>query len=331
MKKIVKYITFFIVIIFIAACIISIIEKHFFHNDYPFSYKTGLILSGSMKPTLDIDDFVIVKKARDIKEGDIVLFYDENNKEVMHRVISIDGNSVVTKGDANNTADEPIDISKISGKYVFRIKYLGKIINFIKSPFGIAAIIVIIAIIFFIPKKKKHAKESSINSKIVYILGALLILLIFGVLGFYSKYFSSINGSDTARVASVYLDKPQELTVNINSLKPGTTVRYIFGITNYDINSKTEISMNYSLNVLSYTSIPLTYRLQCIDSTGGTSLYPSKTVITPNTVLSGGELPYGDNTHTYELEISWNSNDNSDNLVGELGIIKILINSTQED
>ena len=99
----------------------------------PFGYGMSVVLSGSMESRLSADDLVIIKATDNYKVNDIVLFQDGNSL-VIHRIIEIDGDTVITKGDANNVADEPIQKSQIKGVLVYDIAGVGAVVNIIKQP-----------------------------------------------------------------------------------------------------------------------------------------------------------------------------------------------------
>ena len=106
----------------------------------PFGYGMSVVLSGSMESRLSVDDLVIIKATDNYKVNDIVLFQDGNSR-VIHRIIKIDGDTVTTKGDANNTADEPIQKSQIKGVLVYDIAGLGAVVNIIKQPVSVFIIL----------------------------------------------------------------------------------------------------------------------------------------------------------------------------------------------
>lgn len=106
----------------------------------PFGYGMSVVLSGSMESRLSVDDLVIIKATDNYKVNDIVLFQDGNSL-VIHRIIEIDGDTVTTKGDANNVADEPINKSQIKGVLVYDIAGLGAVINIIKQPVSVFIIL----------------------------------------------------------------------------------------------------------------------------------------------------------------------------------------------
>ena len=83
--------------------------------------------TGSMEQGIHAGDYVLICEKEHYVIGDIVT-YRKDNYFITHRIIkSIDGNKVITKGDANNTEDEEIDISAIEGKVIFN----GGILNFV--------------------------------------------------------------------------------------------------------------------------------------------------------------------------------------------------------
>ena len=106
----------------------------------PFGYGMSVVLSGSMESRLSVDDLVIIKATDNYKVNDIVLF-QYGNSLVIHRIIEIDGDTVTTKGDANNTADEPINKSQIKGVLVYDIAGLGAVVNILKQPVSVFIIL----------------------------------------------------------------------------------------------------------------------------------------------------------------------------------------------
>lgn len=131
-----------------------------------------IVYSGSMEPTISVDDIVIVKpiSINEVEEKDIITYIDKHedlkNKEeyknknledtyVTHRVVKIDGTGneikLTMQGDANNTIDA-IKVTKdnIYGKHIITIPNGGPILETAQSPFTIIAIIGIIVLIYLI-------------------------------------------------------------------------------------------------------------------------------------------------------------------------------------
>ena len=123
----------------------------------PFGYGAAVVLSGSMEPTFSKDDLIFVKKTDSIDTGDIVV-YQSNNSLVVHRVVSMDGDMVVTKGDANNIEDSSFDKSAIKGVVIGCIPGLGIIVNAIKTPAG--TVVVLLCAFLLIELSFRKQKES---------------------------------------------------------------------------------------------------------------------------------------------------------------------------
>ncbi len=99
-----------------------------------FGYTTFNITSGSMEPTIYIDDYVFVKlNNKNIKKGDIITF-KKNNTIITHRIVSIDKNTIITKGDNNNVEDEPIKRKDVIGKVIHIGHEYGIYLKIIKTP-----------------------------------------------------------------------------------------------------------------------------------------------------------------------------------------------------
>ena len=99
----------------------------------PFGCGMAVVLSGSMEPTIRIDDLIIVTEQEDYKENDIVA-YQSDSVVVAHRIIAVEPDTVITKGDANNAPDAPIRKEMIRGKVVGWIPGAGRIARLMKSP-----------------------------------------------------------------------------------------------------------------------------------------------------------------------------------------------------
>lgn len=138
-----------------------IVSPKIFKGFYPFGIKTAIVLTGSMEPTIEVNDFVVMAKPDKVNVGDIVSYEDgENNKEVLHRVVRIDEDNVVTKGDANNTEDQPIKMSHITGVYIGKIGFLGKAISFVTRPLVFSVLMTVFLVLMLIPRSEKVKEKS---------------------------------------------------------------------------------------------------------------------------------------------------------------------------
>ena len=100
-----------------------------------FKYQPIAVLSGSMSPTFNRGDAVVVNKLTtrekgELKEGDIIQ-YVSGTKYVVHRIVDITnderGNKLfITKGDHNNTVDaDKVALENVKGKVSFVIPLIG--------------------------------------------------------------------------------------------------------------------------------------------------------------------------------------------------------------
>ena len=149
MKKILYRIFIVVVVFIIIVNIFSI-----FHASI-FGFRLYRIATGSMVPYLNINDYILVKSTNDYKEGDVIT-YLKDETYVTHRIVSITEENIVTKGDANNTMDEPITKNNIIGKVVLKFGFLGFIIYLFSKPIiWVLLFIIGIVITAFLPDKKR--------------------------------------------------------------------------------------------------------------------------------------------------------------------------------
>ena len=142
-----------------------------------FQFKPYVVVTESMEPVLDVDDLIIVTnpKVDELEVGDIITFradidYNGTKEIVTHYVNSItetNGEYTIRTNRYGSTVPDTWILSgdDVIGVYSFRVKQLGVFINFVKSPFGIAAIavnvIVIGAIVYIVKSGKKEGKQEN--------------------------------------------------------------------------------------------------------------------------------------------------------------------------
>ena len=114
--------------------------KRMMHNELPMPFGVGasVVLTGSMEPTLRVNDLVVVRRADEYNVGDIVVF-QQGNQLIIHRIIDKNDEEakITTKGDANNIDDGQIPVSAVKGKYSFRVPFVGLIVKGLKTVPGI--------------------------------------------------------------------------------------------------------------------------------------------------------------------------------------------------
>ena len=105
-------------------------------------YDAYVVKSDSMQPTIKCGDMVIIGSpgspfTGEIAPGEIITF-ERNENLITHRIVSVDGDTIYTKGDGQEEAD-PWTVSRffdVKGSYICHIPYIGLVSNFIKTKTG---------------------------------------------------------------------------------------------------------------------------------------------------------------------------------------------------
>ncbi len=126
----------------------------------PFGVGMAVVLSGSMEPTLSVNDVIIVRESASYNIDDIVV-YDSGRELIVHKIVQKNGDTLITKGDANNIPDEPIRAEAVKGKVVFSIPYAGTAVKALRSPVGM--IVIILTAVLLTEGSFRRKKESDEN------------------------------------------------------------------------------------------------------------------------------------------------------------------------
>ena len=135
-----------------------------YHKNYvsTFGYSMFEIATGSMEPTLNVYDFILVKSDKNLKVNDIIT-YKEDDSFITHRIISIEGDNLITKSDANNSEDKIINKDKVIGKVVKIFPKLGIIKNIIITPKIMISFLIFILLLnlslSYKPKKEENKND----------------------------------------------------------------------------------------------------------------------------------------------------------------------------
>jgi len=136
------------------------------HMPMPFGFGGAVVLSGSMEPALSVGDLIIVSKDKPYSVQDIVV-YQQNNTLVVHRVVSIDEETIVTQGDANNVADSAVEKSAVKGTVIAVVPMVGNAVNFIKTPIGTILLVVAAIALVELPHRREKQKDDEERQKII--------------------------------------------------------------------------------------------------------------------------------------------------------------------
>jgi len=111
-------------------------------------YRSFLVQSGSMEPSIKMGDVVITTKTSQYLQGDVISFLDRDGRTVTHRILEVEETNgrplLITKGDANQARDrDEITTDQILGKIALVIPKLGFVIAFSRTPLGFLILIII--------------------------------------------------------------------------------------------------------------------------------------------------------------------------------------------
>ena len=175
MKTVLKYLVNTLTVILLILLTIVVYGKcsvSFGKKLYPdyFGYTLFEVVSGSMEPTLYINDVVLVKiQKEDVKKDDIITFM-YNNDFITHRVLLVDGDTITVKGDNNNTIDTPINRNQVVGKVIKIFPKLSVWKKVLTEPKIIIAVFVTFLLFDFAlsyqePKKGKQKKKQALKKE----------------------------------------------------------------------------------------------------------------------------------------------------------------------
>lgn len=159
--KIIGYILNILLIIIILLILVGIyyiIQIKILKNDFAnlCGYTFFEVATGSMENTINIGDVVIVNLTKDVNENDIIVYKDDNNF-ITHRLIKKQADKLITRGDANNSEDKPINEDQILGKVIYIVPKMGifRKIFISKEILGLVIAILILLGILFVYEAKK--------------------------------------------------------------------------------------------------------------------------------------------------------------------------------
>ena len=168
MKKFLNILSTLVMIVIIVFAGILVVPKF-------LGYRSYVVLTGSMEPTIHTGALAFVKPAKpsEVENGDIITFYLQGDTIATHRALEVheETQSFMTKGDANNTVDfSETPFSSLIGIFAFSIPYLGFVSQFMQTKYGIivvAGLLLVLVLSIMLPLifKKEEPKEEKQESK----------------------------------------------------------------------------------------------------------------------------------------------------------------------
>lgn len=154
-----------LILLFVATIVIySFIQIDIQGKEYCniFGYSIFQIETGSMFPELEIEDIIIVKLGNDnLNVNDIITFRQDNNL-VTHRIIKIEDKLITTKGDGNNSEDEPITKDDVVAKTVKTFKKVAIWKKVFAEPRVLISILVTVILLVLLVSYKEKVGEKNV-------------------------------------------------------------------------------------------------------------------------------------------------------------------------
>jgi signal peptidase I len=114
-----------------------------------FDFRSYIVLTGSMEPELPVGSMVYTQPKPSYAVGDVITFTDKEDRTVTHRITAVKGDSYETRGDANTKEDSDlVPKEKVVGSVFLHVPYIGKYIDFLKTPQNFILFIVLPALVF---------------------------------------------------------------------------------------------------------------------------------------------------------------------------------------
>lgn len=128
-------------------------------------YNLFLVRSESMKPAINMGDMIVTGPLNGPINGNVepgtVVTYQYQKDTITHRVQSVDGEILVTQGDAVEDPDPwAVSMSDVRGIYLFKIPYVGYVTSFVQTKNGWFLMIIIPAALLVLWLAKDIVKEA---------------------------------------------------------------------------------------------------------------------------------------------------------------------------
>lgn len=121
-----------------------------------FGWGIASVQTGSMEPEIPTGSLLLIHKQTDYQVGDVITYlFDPESLTVTHRIVFLEGDTVTTKGDANNKTDQPFTSDKIIGKVVLSVPYFGRLFISLQNSNAMAIIMILAVLLWILPDKKK--------------------------------------------------------------------------------------------------------------------------------------------------------------------------------
>ncbi len=167
----------------------------------------------------------------------------------------------------------------------------------------------------------KNTAKVNIPLRIAAVLLCLTLASVYSISGLFARYTTSVQSTDTARVAKFSIKGSGILSESIAAeLAPGGTQEVPLVIEN-----NSEVAVEYEIEVKNVTqNLPLS--LSMVKTGGSTALVSNA----DGTKYTAQQLP-GRNTDEYTLFITWSAAENDPEKMGMVDHISVTVTAAQTD
>ena len=158
-NKVVSWIlTVLLIAVFLFAGVVAV-RTLVLKKPFVFGYGVFYVLTGSMEPVIHVGDVIVDKQVdsiSDLKEGDIITYRGKEGefkgKTVTHKIMRIEGDTIVTKGVSTMSIkeDPAITFDDVIGKYVKTSVFLTFVYKVFTNKIGFFAIIFVPLLILLV-------------------------------------------------------------------------------------------------------------------------------------------------------------------------------------
>lgn len=121
------------------------------------STRYAIVEGSSMAPLLADGDLAVVRSREDVGLGDVVLYEEPDlGVGVLHRIVDVDGDQLVLKGDANDFLDDRRPTpAEVEGSLWFSIPRAGSVLAWMRTPLH-AALLVFALTLLVLPGRARR-------------------------------------------------------------------------------------------------------------------------------------------------------------------------------
>jgi signal peptidase len=127
-----------------------------------FGFNSYVVGSDSMYPAIPKNSVVYVRRVEPVslEVGDIIAFESNSDLPLMHRIIEIKADEIITKGDANDNQDAPISFNEIIGKVSFHIPFIGFLFYNVSFWLIVVCFVLLYYLIMIFSKEMKKVRSN---------------------------------------------------------------------------------------------------------------------------------------------------------------------------